>query len=153
MFDVGRVLALVVALVWCARARTRLGAAVVLLVAYVYALEVAGGIAARGSQPAHAGYAFVLVFLGPSSLPRALIDGLPLADVVMRHPIAVHLATAACLAGPWWALERRSAPLYPESDEAHRVDRAAVQLVLVIVFELLLAVSGASLAALLRGGP
>ncbi len=152
MVDVGRAIAILVGLVFCVRARGWFAVTVVLCVAYVCALEIAGGILSRGTTEAHAGFAFVLVFLGPSGLPRALVRGFPLAEAIARHPIAVNVGTAACVAVPWWGLERRSAPLYPESDEAHRVDRAAVQLVLLIVLDLILAGWGAFLAGITRDG-
>jgi hypothetical protein len=148
MFDVGRAVAVLVALVWSVRAGSRGGVVATLLIAYCYALEMASGLLAHA--PAAAGYAFALVFIGPSSLPRGLALGWPLAGFVMRHPLAMQLVTAGCAALPWRMLERRSAKLYPESDEAVRVDRAAVQLVLVMTFDLILGGSQLMLALLAR---
>src|SRR5439155_11523328 len=120
------------------RARARVGLMAVLVVAYVYALEMASGFGARGRGPMSLWYAFTLAFLGPSGLPRGLAAGWPLAGFVMRYPVGTRLVTAACVAVPWRMLSRRSASLRPESEEAYRIDRAALQLLLVLIFDLTL---------------
>jgi hypothetical protein len=111
----------------------------VLVVGYVYYLEMVTGFGARDHGPMHEAYAFVLVFLGPSGLPR-IGTFLPLSHLVSAQPIVAQLGTAATLAIPRTLLIRQSAPLRPESESARRFDRASLQLTLVIVLDLFIAV-------------
>jgi hypothetical protein len=150
MLDAGRVLALIVAVVWSIRARSRLGLLAALAVGYVYVLEMASGFGARDRGPMSIWYAFTLAFWGPSGLPRGLLAGWPLAGFVMLHPLGTQLLTAACAAVPWRVLARRSSALRPESAEAYRLDRAALQFVLVFVLDVILCLLGGMLALLAR---
>jgi hypothetical protein len=110
-----------------------------LVVGYVYYLEIVTGFGAREHGPMHVAYAFVLAFLGPSGLPRSGIF-FPLSHLVAAHPIVTRLATATILVGPRALLVRQSAPLRPESERARRLDRASLQLTLVIVLDLIVTV-------------
>lgn len=121
----------------------------VLVVGYVDYLEIVTGFVARDRGPLHVAYAFVLVFLGPSGLPRSG-SSLPLSNLVAAQPIAAQLSTAATLAIPRALLVRQSAPLRPESESARRFDRASLQLTLVIVFDLFIAVCDAMVWLLSR---
>ena len=138
MLDFGRILALLFALLFSVRARSAVAVVAVLVVGYVYYLEIATGFGARdrGSMPPQ--YAFVLAFLGPSGLPRSG-GSLSLSRMVAASPIVTQVCTATILAIPRTLLVRQSAPLRPESDEARRFDRASLQLTLVIVLDLIIA--------------
>jgi hypothetical protein len=148
MVDFGRAVAVLLALVYSIRARSRAGVVASLLIAYCDGLE-----SRQRARRQHQGGAWVrvrVVLIGPSSLPRSLVAGWPLADLVRRHPLGMQLITAACAAVPWRMLERQSSGLPPDSEAACRVDRARVQLVLVITFDLILGASPLYLALLAR---
>jgi hypothetical protein len=139
MLDLGRTLALMLALLFSIRARSAVAIVAVLIVGYVYGLEIATGFAARDRGPMPPQYGFVLAFLGPSALPRTG-SFLPLSNMVAASPIVTQLCTATILAIPRALLVRQSAPLRPETDDARRFDRASLQLTLVIVLDLIVAV-------------
>jgi hypothetical protein len=96
MLDVG----LAVALVWAFAAALRVRAwregGLVALLAYVLALEVCSGITVRGQGPLLLHYAMLLVFLGPSAMPRGPLPAVPLAATVIAWPLLVRVAS--CLA-------------------------------------------------------
>jgi hypothetical protein len=139
VLDLGRTVALSFALLFSIRTRSAVAVLLVLVVGYLYYLEIVTGFTARDAGPMHEAYAFVLVFLGPSGLPRTG-NFLPLSHLVAAQPIVAQLCTAATLAIPRALLVRQSAPLRPESEDARRFDRASLQLTLVIVFDLFIAV-------------
>jgi hypothetical protein len=139
VLDLGRTVALLFALLFSIRARSAIAVLSVLVVGYVYYLEISTGFMARDRGPMHEAYAFVLVFLGPSGLPRTGTF-LPLSHPVAAQPIVAQLGTAATLAIPRTLLMRQSAPLRPETESARRLDGASLQLTLVIVLDLFVAV-------------
>ncbi len=139
MLDLGRTLALLFALLFSIRARSAVAVLALLVVGYVYSLELVTGFGAREHGPMHVAYAFVLAFLGPSGLPRSG-SFLPLSHLVAADPIVTQLATATILAVPRALLVQQSAPLRPESESARRLDRASLQLTLLIVLDLFVAV-------------
>jgi hypothetical protein len=81
VLDLGRTLALMFALVYSIRARSAGAVLLVLVVGYVYGLEIATGFGARDHGPMHEAYAFVLALVGPSGLPRTA-SFLPLSHLV-----------------------------------------------------------------------
>jgi hypothetical protein len=139
VLDVGRTLALLFALLFSIRARSVVAVLAVLVVGYVYYLEIVTGFGARDHGSMYVAYAFVLAFLGPSGLPRSGTF-LPLSNLIAADPIVTQLSTATILAVPRALLVRRSAPLRPESESARRLDRASLQLTLMIVLDLFIAV-------------
>lgn len=149
MLDLGRTLALLFALIFSIRARSVVAVLALLVVGYVYDLEILTGFGARDHGPMHVAYAFVLAFLGPSGLPRSGTF-LPLSHLVASQPIVAQLGTAAILAIPRALLVRQSAPLRPESESARRFDRASLQLTLVIVLDLFVAVCDGMVQMLVR---
>jgi hypothetical protein len=147
MLDVGRALAFAWAMVLAVRARSRVALLALGVVGYLYALEVANGFSARDRGSLSAGYAFMLAFVGPSGMPRGGTLGWPLGSFVIAHPILAKLATAGILVGPWQRLSRQARQLRPELDEARRRDRASLQIMLLVVFDLIVAVMFATLRA------
>jgi hypothetical protein len=149
VLDLGRTLALLFALLFSARARSGIAVLAVLVVGYVYYVEIVTGFGARDHGTMHVAYAFVLAFLGPSGLPRSGAL-LPLSHWIAAQPIVTQLATATILAVPRALLLRQSSPLRPESESARRFDRASLQLTLVIVLDLFVAVCDAMVWSLSR---
>jgi hypothetical protein len=139
VLDLGRTVALLFALLFSIRARSVVAVLALLAVGYVYYVEIVTGFGAREHGPMHVAYAFVLAFLGPSGLPRSGTF-LPLSHLVAAQPVVTQLATATILSFPRAILIRQSAPLRPESERARRLDRARLQLTLVIVLDLFVAV-------------
>lgn len=140
MLDVGHAVAFVWGLVLAVHARSKAAVFALLFVIYVFALELVIGFEARDRGNLSAGYAFMLAFIGPTGMPRGGSSAGPLASLVIGHPILTQLVTAGVLMGPRQLLARRAAELRPELDEARRLDRAALQLALLIVIDLLVAV-------------
>ena len=78
MFDAARALALVWALVRAAHARSWLSMALLVTVAYAFALSIASGITIREDGPMSPIMAILLAIIGPSALPRGRLPPLPL---------------------------------------------------------------------------
>jgi hypothetical protein len=133
VFDLGRLIALAWALFVTARARAVGPALAVVAVGYVVGLELWSGFTIRSQGPLEPAMSMLLVFLGPSALPRGPLPAWPLAHAAVAWPIATDAVVAALLVVPHRALARRSAPLRPESEEARRIDRAALAVVLLVV--------------------
>jgi len=74
-----------------------------------------------------------------------------MSHLVSAWPIVTQLCTATILAVPRALLVRQSAPLRPESDRARFLDRASLQLTLVIVLDLIVAVFDGMVQSLSRG--
>jgi hypothetical protein len=140
MLDVGHALAFVWTLVLAVRARSNAAVLALAVVGYIFVLELVIGFEARDRGDLNAGYAFMLAFIGPTGMPRGGTSAWPLASLVIGYPVLTQLAAAGVLMGPRQLLARRAAELRPEVDEARRLDRAALQLTLLIVIELLVAV-------------
>jgi hypothetical protein len=140
MLDIGHALAFVWGLVLAVRARSRLAVLAVLFVVYIFALEVVIGFGAKDRGSLNAAYAFMLTFIGPTGMPRGGSSAWPLSSLVVGHPVLTQLVTAGVLAGPRQLLAGRAAQLRPELEEARLFDRAALQLTLLIVIDLLVAV-------------
>jgi hypothetical protein len=140
MLDVGHALAFAWGLVLAVRAHSKAAVLALAVVVYVFLLEVVIGFGARERGNLNAGYAFMLTLIGPTGMPRGGTSAWPLASFVIRHPVLTQLLTAGVLAGPRQLMSRRAAELRPELDEARRLDRAALQLTLLIVIDMLVAV-------------
>jgi hypothetical protein len=150
MLDVGHALAFVWAVVLAVRARSKAAVLAIVLVIYIFALEVVMGFGARDRGSLSAGYAFMLTFIGPTGMPRGGTSAWPLSSFVIGHPVLAQLATAGVLMGPRQLLARRAAQLRPELEEARLVDRTALQLALLIVIDLLVAVMLSCLGVWMR---
>jgi hypothetical protein len=85
-------------------------------------------------------------------MPRGGTSAWPLASVVIEHPILTQLLTASVLAAPRQLVARGASRLRPELEEARRLDRAALQLTLLIVIDLLVAMMLACLHVWTRDG-
>jgi hypothetical protein len=144
MFDVARVIALIVAGSSCFRPRYILGVVVVLALLVLDGPSMVIPVVRRGEAPPNAFYAFALLFWGPSSLPTSLTRW-TLIDVLGAHP-AVRTAGTSALA---WAASAmafaRAKPLRPESVEARVWDRVGLRFLFVAVFDALLFVSSVML--------
>lgn len=139
MFDVGRLAALFVAAIACVRVRYRFGALVVLLVGLVDVASMVTPLVLRADTPANAGYAFVLVYWGPSGMPTPHTSTW-LLDIIGAHPIARVVVTAVSAAVAAVVAFRQSAPLRPEHEPARAWDRVGLRFVLVGIFEAMLVV-------------
>jgi hypothetical protein len=139
MFDVGRLAALVVAAMACVRVRYRVGAVAVLLVAFMDAVSMATPLVLRADAPPNAGYAFVLVYWGPSGMPTPHTS-IWLFDVIGAHPLTRMVVTAASAFIAATLAFRQSAPLRPEHETARAWDRVGLRFVLVGIFEAMLVV-------------
>jgi hypothetical protein len=140
MLDVGHALAFVWGLVLGVRARSGATILALAVVIYIFVLEVVIGFAARDRGDLSAGYAFMLAFIGPTGMPRGGSSPWPLASFIVAHPVLTQLLTAGVLMGPRQVLSQRAAELRPELEEARRLDRASLQLTLLIVIDLIVAV-------------
>jgi hypothetical protein len=149
MFDIARIVALVVAGAACIRPKYLLGFAVVLALAVLDAPSMVLPIVHRGQGPPNAFYALVLVFWGPSGMPmpptssealNALGDH-PVARTAMSSSLGFVAATVAF---------RRAKPLRPETLEARSWDRVGLRFLFVAVFDALLVASGAMVTYLVR---
>ncbi len=95
MLDIGRAVALGWALLVAVRARAGLAGLAVLAVTYLYALEVASGITVRDHGPFAPMVVMLLIFIGPSGMPRGPLPALPLAGAGTTYAVSV-----TGLAGP-----------------------------------------------------
>ena len=86
MFDILRILGMVWTGYASIKARSGLSFIVLGLAAYVLGLEVASGITVRNEGPMVPVFALLLVFLGPSGMPRGHLPALPLASAIIRLP-------------------------------------------------------------------
>lgn len=115
------------------RGRAWVETAVLLLVAYVIGLEVASGITIRGGEPMNLMLALVLVFIGPSLMPRGPLAAFPLARVVVDWPIWTDVALAVIVGILSRRAHARAAALPESSDAVVREDRIELALVFVSV--------------------
>jgi hypothetical protein len=150
MFDAGRAVAFFWAVVLAVRVRSVTALVALGVAGYLYAVGISNGWAARDRGALSAGYAFMLAFVGPSGMPRAGASALPLGSFIINRPILAQLTTAAILVLPQRLLARRAAGLRPELELARALDRAALQLTLLIVFDLVLATALETLALISR---
>jgi hypothetical protein len=149
VFDVGRLVALVVALVGCRRPNYVVGAAIGVAILALDVVAVGLALVDRNSHPS-LGHALAVLFLGPSSMPMPRFS--VRAIDWLAQPVVRNLLTAS-LAGAASAIAfRRARPLRPESDIAHAWDRAGLRFLLVAVLDGLLAVI-ALLAAVVLPNP
>jgi len=151
MLDAARIIALLVACSACVRPRYLFGVAIVVLLLLVDGVAMVAPLLNRAASPANAGYAFVLVYWGPSGMPMPPSTSF-LVRLVGDHPV-VRVAMTAALA---WAATilafERSRPLRPESDRARAWDRVGLRFLLVAVLDSLLVVVGLLLARLMTAG-
>jgi hypothetical protein len=147
MFDVARIVALLVAGVACVRSKYGLGLVIALGIAAINAGAILLPLLDRADAPAGVFPAFVFLFWGPSGVttPRASWAAL---NLLGEHPVA-RSASTSCLA--WIAASvayRRSRPLRPETTEARSWDQVGLRFVFVGVLDALLVVVGLLLAHL-----
>jgi hypothetical protein len=138
VFDIARFVALGWSLVLAARARGLGRIACLVALIYVVALEWASGIAVRDEGPLEPAVSMLLIFLGPSALPRGHLAGWPLAPLVIRWPAVVDVVACGLLFGMSHLLSRRASRL-PARDEAVivQVGREATALTWCAVLQLL----------------
>jgi hypothetical protein len=123
--DFVRAVAIVFALVASVRARSWMGIACAVALAYVAAADLASLVASRDRAPPGAHAAFAAVFLGPSGLPGRAAGLLPLSGIIGAHPIVVRIATLVAATAAFTHAHRRSSRLRPETEAAYRVDAMA----------------------------
>jgi hypothetical protein len=143
--------ALIVAGTSCARTRYAYGFLVFVVLLVVDAVSMVAPIAFRTTAPADAGFAFVLVYWGPSGMPMPhtsnaileLLTGNSIARLGLTSVLAWSAATVAF---------GRARPLRPETDVACAWDRAGLRFLLVAIFDALIAVVALLVALLLADG-
>jgi hypothetical protein len=143
--DLLRAVAIVFALVASARARSWVGVACSVALAYVAAADLASLVASTDRAPHGAHAAFAAVFLGPSGLPGRAEGWLPLSGVVGAHPAIVRAATLVASAATFAIAHLRSSKLRPETHAAYRADAMArpfLGIALIDASQIVLAVLG-----------
>ena len=125
MLDLARLVVFFFVAWRCLRCRTSVsgpGLAVLMLALYLFAVEVTSGITVREAGPMVPVAAMILVFIGPSGLPRgALPSWLPFGGMHVRHSVLPEVAVIAALAVVSLVAHRRAAAL-PVSKEAQALD-------------------------------
>jgi hypothetical protein len=143
VFDLGRALALLWALSAAWRARGWREAILLAACSYVFALEVASGIAVRDEGPLMPVLSLVLVFLGPSGMPRGHLPAWPLGDVVRHWPATVNAAVGAVVGYVCWRRHARSRASNEYAADYRSSTRLELALLLIAVFEGVYAVARA----------
>lgn len=141
MLDVARAVGLVWAAFMAWRARGWREGLVLAAFAYVFALEVASGFTVRDEGPLMPLVALVIVFLGPSAMPRGHLPALPLAWAVVRWPATLSAARAGLLALASSRTTARARALPEHADGTPRVHRLAVALFFLVVLDVMSAVA------------
>jgi hypothetical protein len=149
MFDIARVVALVVAGAACFRPKYLLGFVVALALAVLDAPSLVLPIMHRGEGPPNAFYALVLVFWGPSGMPTPPTSSTAL-NALGDHPIARTAITSIAAFIAATVAFRRAKPLRPETREARSWDRIGLRFLFVAVFDALLVASGVMVTYLVR---
>jgi hypothetical protein len=134
MFDAGHVLVFAWAFVRVVRARLWGEAAVLAVAAYVFALTIASGFAIRANGPMAPMMGLLLIFMGPSTLPRGALPPLPFAALVVRWPAMLDAAICVALLFVARRVVARVERLPQFAESSHRISRAALAIVLVAVF-------------------
>jgi hypothetical protein len=137
MFDLARVAAVLWALAAIGRARAWSYVPILAALAYLLALEIASGVTVRDQGPLNPLISLVLVFVGPSGMPRGPLPPLPLAAAVVDSPLLVSIATALVLALFSWRAHRAASPLPEFSETVARADRVELAFVLLAVLEVM----------------
>ena len=135
----------------CARPRYFFGFGVVVVLLLLDGVAMLMPLVNRAASPPNAGYAFVLVYWGPSGMPMPptsngavhLLGVYPIARVVVTSALAWAAALLAF---------RRAKPLRPESDRARAWDRVGLRFLLAAVLDSLLVVVGLLVARLVADG-
>jgi hypothetical protein len=140
MVDLGRCAALAWALFAAVYARSWRDAGLLVLAAYVFALEIASGFAIRSEGPQMPMVALLLVFVGPTGMPRGHLPTLPLAGLVVHWPSIVHTSTAVVFALGSRHATVRASRLPEYSTDLLRMTRVALAFTLCLTFESALAV-------------
>ena len=135
MFDLGRAVALAWALVAAFRARAWAEAALLGATTYAIVLEIFSGMTVQSLGPIHPMYAMLLVFMGPSAMPRGPLPPLPFASAVIHSPALVDGAMTLALAAASVRVVIRMYKLPDFSVEAARWRRLALPLVFVAVVQ------------------
>lgn len=135
MFDIVRIIAMVWAGYASIKARSGLALMALGLAAYVLGLEVASGITVRNEGPMVPVFALLLVFLGPSGMPRGHLPALPLASAIVRLPTLVHGAAALGWFGLAGVILRRRATVAEHSSQYDETGRLLGATILLAVFE------------------
>ena len=108
---------------------------VLVVAAYVFALTIASGFAIRANGPMAPMMGLLLIFMGPSTLPRgALPPLLPLGTLVVRWPALADAASCVALLFLARRIVARVEHLPQFAESSHRISRAALAIVLVAVF-------------------
>jgi hypothetical protein len=135
MFDLARVLAVGWALYASYRARASLQLGALLLVTYVFGLELASGFTIRSEGPQEPIVAMLPALIGPTAMPRGHLPAWPLASLVVHWPTLVDLAAVPTLLYPVRSLRLRIDELPQFSLETQRLARVILALTLVAVFQ------------------
>ena len=135
MFDVARIIAIAWALVVVVRARAWVEAALILAVAYLFTLAVVSGFTIRNEGAEEPMMALLLVFIGPTAMPRGALPPLPGASLVRVWPAAIDVAALAALLARERSVAARVLALPESTAETARLDRLGRALVLVAVLE------------------
>lgn len=135
MLDVARILALAWALVVVVRARAWVEAALIVAVAYFFALAVVSGFTIRSEGAEEPMVALLLVFIGPTAMPRGPLAPLPGASLVVAWPAAIEIGALVALLARERSVAARVLALPESSAETARLDRLGRALVLVAVLE------------------
>ncbi len=144
MFDLARLVIWAVAFWWCARHGGWLGRVALLVLAaslYLFVLEVVSGITVRDDGPMSPVGSMILVFIGPSAMPRgALPHGVPFGTFYLAHTYAPGLLLVVALWLLARAFDRRAADLpMARQEAAMQLDRVHLSLTLyaiVCVFQI-----------------
>ena len=150
MFDLVRTVGLVWLLVVASRARSWTAVWGASAMAYILALEVASGITIRNQGPMVPVLSMVLVFIGPSAMPRGPLTPLPHAHSIVAWPSVVDGLACVALAILSWRISQRVSSLpVREEDRIRQTSRVALALMasavcqgLLVAFRLLPALMG-----------
>jgi hypothetical protein len=141
VFDVVRAAALVWAIVAATRVRARWEWPLLALVGYVFALELVSGFTIRAEGPLVPMLALLLIFLGPSSMPRGALPAVPLAAAVVHWPVVVGAASAGALALASRLVTARARAQPEHSDLYPRTHALALALTLLAALDGILVVA------------
>jgi hypothetical protein len=140
MFDVVRLVALVVASVGCVRARFHWGFAILAAIGALEAAAMVPPLLHRGEAPPNALFGVALLFWGPSGLPA------PASSWVARCAlVALPWARAGVTCALAWLgaslAYRRSKPLRPETAAARAWDSVGLRFVFVATCDAMILVT------------
>jgi hypothetical protein len=136
VFDLGRALALTWALFTTCRRRAWMESALLAMTVYVVALEVASGFTIRSVGPLPPMYSMLLIFIGPSGMPRGPLPPFwPGAGAIVAWPGLVDAIVAVALAAAATRLVVRGQRLPDASDEGSRLRTVSKPLVFVALVQ------------------